>query len=460
MSDVELCLTPKQAEFFLAQEPQAAFIGGRGSGKTFVGARVAGRLALEFPGTLGLITANTHDQMIKNTLPPFFQFLDSIGVDYVFGSTPEFGYPSRFQGALAHHGVISISNGAQIVCRGLENYDTIRGAEYGWWWGDETRDTDPIAYKTALACMRDKNGPLWVRFTSTPNGLDWLYEEFHDKPINDASLHGLRRMVKASTYDNAGNLPDGFIELIESSYDKDFARQEIYGEFINLGTSTVYSCFSRALHVRDDIRIEPNLPLCLGADFNVSPMAWIVGQHQSRGDVVVDEIWRERPREGLSAVDSAALDFCDRYSKHVGGIRIYCDATGDGRHVATTETAYKRLVEVIRSKCSNVTLHKPDSNPPVVDRVACVNARLRNMKGGISLFVSRKCQYLIRDFEQVTWKKAGELNSGPKKDLTHISDACGYWQFRVYSFGKPVGFGTNQPNRAMTTALNGIFPAK
>jgi hypothetical protein len=73
----------------------------------------------------------------------------------------------------------------------------------------------------------------------------------------------------------------------------------------------------------------------------------------------------------------------------------------------------------------------PRSNPPVKDRINCVNALLRNHAGQYRLAIDPRCKELIKDFEQVSWKADAYGNSLAELDKsdtrrTHVSDAVGY----------------------------------
>ena len=59
---LNLKLLPKQFDFYRDRSFASLFVGGVGSGKTWIGARKALHRALENPETLGLIAANTHAQ--------------------------------------------------------------------------------------------------------------------------------------------------------------------------------------------------------------------------------------------------------------------------------------------------------------------------------------------------------------------------------------------------------------
>jgi hypothetical protein len=64
-------------------------------------------------------------------------------------------------------------------------------------------------------------------------------------------------------------------------------------------------------------------------------------------------------------------------------------------------------------------------NPAVRDRVNCVNSRLRNAAGDARLFIDPRCRELIRDLDEVAWRKSDIDKSNPAR--THSSDALGYF---------------------------------
>ena len=79
----------------------------------------------------------------------------------------------------------------------------------------------------------------------------------------------------------------------------------------------------------------------------------------------------------------------------------------------------------------------PSVNPPVKDRINCMNARLRNSVGQYRIMIDRKCEHLIQDLEQASWRAdphgnpLAELDKAdPKK--THVSDALGYLVAREF----------------------------
>jgi hypothetical protein len=76
--------------------------------------------------------------------------------------------------------------------------------------------------------------------------------------------------------------------------------------------------------------------------------------------------------------------------------------------------------------------------------VNAVNAMLCNSQGMRRLFIDPRCRRLIRDLERVVWKADGHGNVGAQLDksdpeLTHVSDALGYFAEREFGLRAPVG---------------------
>ena len=68
------------------------------------------------------------------------------------------------------------------------------------------------------------------------------------------------------------------------------------------------------------------------------------------------------------------------------------------------------------------------SNPPIEHRVNTVNYHLR--KNHIE--INPNCEFLINDLEQVSYKENGQFDTSNKM-LTHISDAFGYYIYKLFS---------------------------
>lgn len=404
---------------------------------THVGARWAWTVAHERPGSIGLVCANTYQQLAQSTLAPLFDFMQEYSLPYCWSRRPSW-YESKFPD---HDGIISFPNGSQIVTRSLEKPQFLRGTEFSWVWCDETRDTKKEAWDVVIGRMRGE-APL-IRITSSPSGYDWMWQLLEKDLQDNPALKASRRLVHASIYDNAKNLPPEYIALLEEQYGEDFAQQELLGRFLPLGVGLVYSTFDPKKHVlpAEQAKYDPGKPLLLSCDFNVSPMCWVIGQERIVNGllslVIVDEIHQKLPALGQTATVSAAKTFAARYAAHRHPVYVYGDYYGHSASSNATETDWQQVLRILRSALPLVEMRvesKDDAvdaeggNPHVIDRVNATNAMLCNAREEVRLYVSARCKHLSNDFQQVRWREVSGKREIDKRDLqlTHMSDACTY----------------------------------
>jgi len=120
-------------------------------------------------------------------------------------------------------------------------------------------------------------------------------------------------------------------------------------------------------------------------------------------------------------------------------VHVYGDATAEHRETSASRTDW----QIVRSFFGRYPdlyrpiFHVPSRNPPIKDRVNCVNAVLLNQAGERRLFIDSTCKELAKDFEQVVWKTdpngntLSELNNSDRM-RTHLSDALGYYAHSAY----------------------------
>jgi hypothetical protein len=145
--------------------------------------------------------------------------------------------------------------------------------------------------------------------------------------------------------------------------------------------------------------------------------------------------------EEMIQPDSNTLAACEEFlnrtakwnSGHPLKVLVYGDATAEQRRTSASRTDWQIVKDFFgryRDRFE-VSFRVPSANPPVKDRINCVNAKLRNHAGEHRLFVHPSCKHLIQDFEQVCWK--ADPHGNPLAELdksdpmrTHVSDAVGY----------------------------------
>jgi hypothetical protein len=132
------------------------------------------------------------------------------------------------------------------------------------------------------------------------------------------------------------------------------------------------------------------------------------------------------------------------HSIYAPELHIYGDATGSSRKTPASRTDWQIVENFFTHQFCNISRKVSSSNPPVKDRVNCVNAMLCNQAGQRRLQIDPRCKQLIQDLERVHWRSdvnGNTLTEFDKSDpaRSHVSDALGYMIAR--EFGMQGKFG-------------------
>jgi hypothetical protein len=319
---------------------------------------------------------------------------------------------------------IELTCGGTICLRGADNYDSLRGDGLDFLVLDEYASIAPAAWSEVLRpALADKQGR--ALFVGTPQGHNHFYEL--------VERAGTLADWKAFQFTSAqgGNVTREELESAARELDERIFRQEFEACFENLGVGRAYHAFDREHNVRN-LGFSSGLGLCWAIDFNMNPLCSVLAQIHEGAILVLEE---------LILPDSNTLAACEEFLSRTekwcpGGrlaVSIYGDATADQRRTSASRTDWEIVKEFFgrHRERFDVVFRVPSVNPPVKDRVNCVNAKLRNQVGEYRLLVDRDCKHLIQDLEQVAWKAdpyGNPLGALDKSDAkrTHVSDALGY----------------------------------
>jgi PBSX family phage terminase large subunit len=386
------------------------FFGGIGSGKTATGTHFSITMIKNNPATVGFIGANSYQQLNQSTLKNFFEYVDKYGFRYVYDIRPprSWGIKSKFK---KHNGIITFAFGPQIIVRSMENYDDIRGIEIGWLWLDETRDTKKEAWDVVKGRLRDNASTNRAGLiTTTPNGHDWQHEEFIVKPgtkndegkiLNKDHIH-----VISSTYENRKNLPEGYIESLEDSYDSFLAKQELGGEFVNTQSGRVYYSYTDLNHDKT-IKYDPSLALYIGMDFNVDPMTAVLYQNYTEQDAtlknhIISKIFKVYYLRG-SNTQLLAKKIVNDFPNAPAYILTPCQSGSARQTVAPIGINDLRLIQV-EFVGKPLRIAMKTKNPMIRDRIAVTNNRLEKKLIMINP-LGEGCKELISDWQLGYYKE-------------------------------------------------------
>lgn len=400
-------LNEPQAEFLELPHKFRAFVGGFGSGKTWVGCADLCKHSWEFPRVPAGYFAPSYPQ-IRDI---FYPTIEEVAHDWGL----------RADIALANKEV-HLYAGRQyrgtVICRSMDKPASIVGFKVGKALVDEI-DTLPKvkafeAWRKIIARLRVKADGLQngVDVTTTPEGYNFVYEQFHRLPSEHPDKAALYGIVHASTYDNEANLPDDYIRALYDSYPEQLVRAYIAGQFVNLTSGSVYPAFDRKLN-STLATIDDDEPLHVGMDFNVLNMTGIVGVIRENEPLILEEL------TGIRDTPAMIQALHDRFPQR--DITIYPDASGGNAHTNNASTSDLALLRAER----NFTIRVPAANPRIRDRVVSVNAMLCNAKGKRRLKINPVgCPKLVEALE----KQAYDANGMPDKTtgFDHQPDALGY----------------------------------
>ncbi len=376
-----------------------AYVGGFGSGKTFVGCLDLLMFAGENPGTAQGYFAPTYRDIRDTFWPTLEEAAELLGfrVEVKRADKEAHLYRGRI-----FYGV--------IICRSMDDPAGIVGFKIARALVDEidilAKDKAQAAWRKIIARMRlvlpgVVNG---IGVTTTPEGFRFVYEAFKREPKSNYS------MVQASTYENAEYLPDDYISTLKEDYPDELIQAYLLGNFVNLTSGTVYRSYDRVAH-RSKETIKPKEALHIGQDFNVNDMASVINVQRGEDWHVVGEM--------LGLIDTPHLIEAIKRKFPDRRIFIYPDASGDSKK---TVNASRSDITLLRDAGFKVRVKA--TNPRVKDRILSVNSAYTKGR----LFVNDTAAPRFAEAqEQQAYDKNGEPDKTTGHD--HPNDAQGYFVY-------------------------------
>lgn len=377
-----------------------AYVGGFGSGKTFVGCLDLCIFAGRHPKTRQGYFGPSYPA-IRDIFYPTFEeaaYLMGFAVKTNVSDKECHLYRSgRYYGS--------------IICRSMDNPDSIVGFKIARGLVDEIdilkADKAERAWNKIIARMRlvvpgVENS---IGVTTTPEGFKFVYSRFANEPKASYS------MVQASTYENEEYLPDDYISSLIESYPKQLIQAYLSGQFVNLEAGTVYRSYDRVKH-RSTEEHNPGEPIFIGMDFNIDKMA-------ATGYVLRDKAFHAVYEivDGYNTT-SVAETIKNRFT-HNEKIIIFPDSSGKNR-TSAGKGASESDIAILRDDFKFECRYK-STNPRVKDRVNATNAAFENNR----LFVNdRLCPNVAACYEQQVYDANGEPDKKSGKD--HQNDASTY----------------------------------
>ncbi len=306
-----------QAKFLKSNSAVVAFIGGIGSGKTWVATeRAKNELLL---GNHCIAVASSHSQLKKVFFSELQLRLKFQGIPYKYNkSNDEMFIELPFNGAIIHG-----YSGKE------KSIDNARGLSVDKAFYDEATLYDEYIREVVSGRLRRGHSKPQEFISTSPRGKKhWTYKLVHDEHTD---------FIHQTIFDNHF-LPTDYIDKLVREYDGDFALQELYGEFVDGETANALIPLSSireaqertAMHQEDAVKI---------AGFDVARYGNDKSQIVFRqGDHILG--WQEYDSMGLVDLSGLAIDWVVRNKPDV----LVIDGNGVGGGV----------VDILKSKINDI----------------------------------------------------------------------------------------------------------
>lgn len=311
------------------------------------------------------------------------------------------------------------SRGRKIYLIGAEKIRRIRGHKVFRLYLDELaffeQPLDQV-WKAARPTLTDLGGRVIA--STTPNGKGTQAYDFFMQVLSKEDW-------KTFTWNTTDNpfIDPLEIEQARRDMDEKSFRQEYEASWESFEGLAYYN-FSEATHIVPCGTLDWNLDIAACYDFNVNPTTILITQSIPNRVFV---------RKEFSNKNSSTIDTTEEMCKWLRSqlpenaplsVDVHGDAAGNNRHSSTGKSDYYYVEEIFKKYQINFRFKVMAKNPHPPDRVAHVNAWLKNVVGDSRIEIDPQCKDLIRDLSS---QELDGRYPSDKNNLGHKADAFGYY---------------------------------
>lgn len=261
--EIKLPWTPTswQKLYHQTNSTHCCLVGGLGSGKTSAAVVELVIQAIEQPGTLWLVGRKTLPSLRDTILRSFMQWCP----------------PELIKDFNKANLVCKLINGSEIIFRPLDDPEKLKSLEICGFVVEEANEIEEEIYNRLKDRVRQMVKGKKPKYKTTimlnPTDEDhWIPQLFlHKRPPN-------HEMFTSTTFDNMGNLPEGYTDELANTYTPEMLQRLLYGKFGRVHTGRpVYPQFSKGNYVAS-IDYDIDLPVFRSWDFGYGHPACLWSQ--------------------------------------------------------------------------------------------------------------------------------------------------------------------------------------
>lgn len=349
---------------------------------------------------------------------------------------------------------ITLENNAELHVLGMDKPERVEGSPWDGGILDEYANMKKRTWgEHVRPALSDRKGWCWL--IGVPEGRNHYYD------LYKYAISGVDPEWDGYTWPSIEVLDPEEVAAARRQLDELVFKQEYEASFVNFEGRAYYP-FSEDIHCTNKLVYNPRASIGFCFDFNVAPgVAAVVqeqplpGQYEKSasgaalldrpivGTGVIGEVYIPRN----SNTEAVCRKLIELYGDHAGYVELYGDATGGARGSAKVAGSDWDIIKRelgAHFGHDRIINRVPHANPAERSRVNALNTRLLNGMREVRLMVDpAKAPHVVVDLEGVRTLEggSGELDKQSDPNLTHISDALGYYvvkQFPIHNNGSSV----------------------
>lgn len=269
MADIHLTLTHPQAEAIQSSAPYVDIEGGLRGSKSTAAHIKAYLLNNQYPGIDMLMSRYTDEDTFGELAPRWRGFAEAHGLRLAWNSSE--GYDEVVNSPVGVSG-----HRTRIYLRGLRSADTarpyakVRGLNLSHIHIEQAEELPKGWHGELVGRLSQQGYPHSLWYTPQPVNTDHWIAELFPETNPDPNYH----YIRTNCYENAANLPPGYIEQLEATYPVGSAQRRTLLEGrrgLAIDGDAVYKgYFNRAIHVSEQVYLDRHTPLVESWDFGHS----------------------------------------------------------------------------------------------------------------------------------------------------------------------------------------------
>lgn len=316
--------------------------------------------------------------------------------------------------------------GSELYVVGMDKPQRIEGLGYDGIVIDEACDHKPDSYALSIRpALADKEGWCWRIGVPKRSGSN----SQECKEVFDKGLDPLNLDMESYTWESADILSPEEIAAARAELDEKSFNEQFRAKWEQAGGLIFYTFDDKQNISADLCQYRPDLPLCIGQDFNVDPMCWVIGQiitdHPTLPGkkvlIIFDELFIHNTN-----TPKALEELLGRYEHHKNKWRFYPDASSSSEKTSAAVSDYVHIINFCKKHGLDFSMHNHDKNPRLKNRFSMTNATICNTDGQRRLFIHPRARRLIADMNYRAYKEGTMEPNDADKNIGHASDALGY----------------------------------